>query len=56
MNFNELLLKNVTHNNVKSHKKTGRHTRSRKYIFGKTIGEGVGQIDPASFFRVKGAL
>ena len=44
----------MTYNNVKSHKKAGFHSLSRKHIFGKTIGRG--QIDTPSLLRVKELL
>ena len=46
--------KDVTYDNIKSHKKTELHPLSRRYIFGKTTGKG--QIDPrpSSLLRVKG--
>ena len=40
-NFNGIFRKDVTYDNIKSHKKPGLHPLSRRYIFGKTIG-GVG--------------
>ena len=36
--------KDVTYDDIKSHKKAGLHPLSEKYIFGKTTGRG--QIDP----------
>ena len=51
-NFNEIFRKDVTYDNVKSHKKPGLHPVSRRYIFGKATrgGGGGGQIDlPQSF-------
>ena len=51
-NFNELFGRNVAYDSIKSHKKLGFHTLSRKHISGKTTGGG-GQIDPPSLFRVK---
>ena len=46
--------KNVTYDNIKSHKKPGLHPLSRRYIFGKTTGGVKGaQIDlSASILRV----
>ena len=40
MNFNEIFRKNVTHNNIKSHQKSGLHPLSRKHNIGKTTGRG----------------
>ena len=45
-NFNEIFRKDVTYNNIKSHKKSGLHPLSKRYIFGNTTG-GEGQIKPA---------
>ena len=53
-NFNEIFRKDVTYDNIKSHKKPGLHPLSEKCIFGKTTGWG-GQIDPPllhSLYRV----
>ena len=38
MNFNETFRKDVTYDNIKSHKKPGIQPLSRRYIFGKTTG------------------
>ena len=46
-NFNEILRKDLTYDNIKSHKKPGFHPFFRGYIFRKTKGAGEGQIDPA---------
>ena len=50
-NFNEIFMKDVTYNNIISHKKAGIGSRYRKYSFGKTT------VDPPlpspSLFRVK---
>ena len=35
-NFNEVFMKNVTYDNIKSHKEAEVYPLSRKYIFGKT--------------------
>ena len=48
--FNEISSKDVTNDNIKSHKKPGLHPFSEKHIFGKTPG-GV-KLTP-SLFRVK---
>ena len=37
-NFNIIFRKDVTNNNIKSHKKPGLHPHSRSCIFGKTTG------------------
>ena len=43
-NFNKIFRKNMTYNNIKSHKKEGLHAFFGRYIFRKTtVG---GQIDP----------
>ena len=42
-NFNEILRKDVTYDNIKIHKKAGLHPLSRRCILEKTTG---GQIDP----------
>ena len=39
--------KDVTYDNIKSHKKRGLHPLPRRYIVGKTFG-GLGQIDPTA--------
>ena len=58
--FNENLRKDVTYDNVKSHKKSAFHLLYRRYIFRKATermgwrgGGGWGEIDPASGFTVK---
>ena len=63
--FNENLRKDVTYDNIKSHKKSGFHLLFRRYIFRKATermgwkggrGGGVGvkcEIDPVSGFRIK---
>ena len=52
MNFDDIFRKDVTYENIQSHKKAGLHLLSRKYMFGKTTGGG--QIEPPlSLFRVK---
>ena len=38
LNLNEILRKDVTYDNIKSHKKSGTHPLSRRYIFGKAKG------------------
>ena len=35
-NFNDIFWKDVTYDNIQSHKKAGLHPLSRKYIFRKT--------------------
>ena len=50
-NLNEIFRKDVTYDNIQSHKKAGFHPLFRRYIFGKTAE--VGQIDTPSCFRVK---
>ena len=45
--------KDATYDNIKSHKKTGLHPLSRRYIFGKTTGEGHIGPRPSSLLRVK---
>ena len=35
-NFDEIFRKDVTYDNIKSHKKAGLYRLSKKYIFGKT--------------------
>ena len=50
-NFNEIFRKDVTYDDIKSHKKPRLHPLSRRYIFGKTTEEG--QINPPSRLRVK---
>ena len=37
-NLNEIFRKDVTYDNIKSHKEPGLHTLSRRCIFGKTTG------------------
>ena len=37
-NFNEIFRKDVTHDNIKSHKKPGLYPLSRRSSFGKTTG------------------
>ena len=49
-NFNEIFRKDVTYDNIKSHKKTGFHSLFRRYIFGKTTG---GSNRPPAFLRLK---
>ena len=44
--FKELFKKDVTYDNIESHKKPGFHHLFRRYIFRKTTGEGVGQTEP----------
>ena len=44
-NFNEVFKKDVACDNIKSNKKAGLYPLSRKHMFGKTTGEGGGQID-----------
>ena len=39
-NFNEFFRKDVTYDNIKSHGKQGFYPRFRRYVFGKTTGEG----------------
>ena len=58
--FNENLRKDVTYDNIKSHKKSGFHLLYRRYIFRKATermgwrgGGGWGEIDPVSGFRIK---
>ena len=36
-NFNEIFRKDVTYDNLKSHKKPGLRAFSRRYIFGKSL-------------------
>ena len=50
-NFSETVRKDVTYDNIKSHKKTGCYPFSEKHIFGKTKGEG-GKLTSPSLFRV----
>ena len=45
-NLNEMFRKDVTFDNVKSHKKGGFHPLFRRYIFGKTKGPGAGLTLP----------
>ena len=45
-NFNEIFKKNMTYNNIKSHKKARLYRLSEKYIPGKTTG-GVNSTAPA---------
>ena len=47
-NFNGIYRKDVTYDNIKSHKKPGGHPFSEKHTFEKTAGGG-GQIDPHPF-------
>ena len=49
-NFNEIFLKDVTYDNIKSRKKTGFHPLSRRYILEKTTGRD--PIDHAQPFKV----
>ena len=46
-NFNKMFRKDVTYDNIKSHKKKELHPLSRRYIYGKTTR--VGQFDPPIF-------
>ena len=48
-NFNVISRKDVTYENIKSHKIPGLHRLSRRYIFGITTG---GQIDTPIHLRV----
>ena len=50
-NFNETVRKDVTYDNIKSHKKTGCYRISEEHIFGKTKREG-GKLTSPSLFRV----
>ena len=62
-NFNEIFRKDVTYDNIQSHKKTGFHPLFRRYIFGRATGRS--QIDhppsppshpiPAAFLRLEGS-
>ena len=55
-NFNEIFGKNVTCDNVKSHKKAGLHLLSRKCNSGIIRGGGRGggvKLTPPTLFRVK---
>ena len=50
INFTEIFRKDVTYDNIKSHKKPGLHALSRKCISGKTTGEGGGfKLTPQPF-------
>ena len=58
-NFNEIFRKDVTYDNIKSHKKSWFHPLCRRYVFGKTTD--VGQITPPApvpprFFMIKVVL
>ena len=53
INFTEIFRKDVTYDNIKSHKKPGLHALSRKCISGKTTGEGGGSSWPPSLLKVK---
>ena len=46
-NFNKTFRKDVTYDNIKSHKKTGFHPLYETCIFGKTTG--IVQTDPLGF-------
>ena len=50
-NLNEIFRKDVTYDNIQSHKKAGFHPLFRRYIFGKTAE--VGQIDPPAVLGLK---
>ena len=39
-NINEIFRRDVTYDNIKSHKRAGPHHLSEKYLFEKTTGEG----------------
>ena len=51
-NCNEIFMKGITYENIKSHKKPRLHLLSEKYIFGKTKERGAKQTLPC-LFRVK---
>ena len=46
-NFNEIFMKDVTYDHIKSRKKARLYPLFRRYIFGKNTEEGGGQIDPS---------
>ena len=50
-NFNDIFRKSVAYDNIKSHKKTGFHSLSRKHIFGETTG--VVKLTPPVFLGLK---
>ena len=50
-NLHEIFRKDVTYDNIKSHKKTGFHPLFSRYIFGKTTGES--QTDPPVVLGLK---
>ena len=56
-NFNEIFMKDVTYDHIKSRKKARLYPLFRRYIFGKNPAAGGGQIDPSpsppSRFSVK---
>ena len=54
-NFNEIFRKDVTYDNIKSHKKPGFYPLFRRYIFQKTTGK-EGQIDPPAVLELKLSL
>ena len=53
-NVNEIFGKDVTYDNIESHKKPSLHPLSRGYIFGKITGRG--QIDHPRLFMVTGEI
>ena len=50
-NCNKNFMRDVTFDNIKSHKKPGLHTLSRRYIFGKTTGGGGVKLTPTQPFK-----